>query len=309
VLPAIITIGGLALFEVVSSIDNAIVNAHVLKTLPERYRRFFLVWGLLFAVVLMRGLLPFFIVWLANMELSFTETVTFAFTDPELMAESLEHSKPLLLAGGGVYLLLVSLGWLFQEEKKYAWLGEQVIHRMEPWFHAVAAAMIGVVMYQGVSSGAHPYLPLSVQLGAIFYFGTEALKKNAERVEESLAGAALSAWSKLLYLEVLDASFSIDGVVGAFAFTTSVPLILAGNGLGAIVVREVTIRGIDLVSRFGYLKNGAMYSIGILGAIMVGEAFGFEPPFWVAPACTVGLVIFFLWMSIRDADSSEQLSS
>jgi len=99
---------------------------------------------------------------------------------------------------------------------------------------------------------------------------------------------------------VLDASFSIDGVIGAFAFTMSVPLILAGNGLGAFVVREVTIRGLDLVQKFAYLKNGAMYSIGMLGAIMVVEGFGIEPPFWVAPINTLVLLLVFLWLSYRE---------
>lgn len=299
-LQSLITIFGLTLFEVVSSIDNAIVNAHVLKTVPESFRRFFLIWGLLFAVVLMRGVLPFFIVWLANSELAFMDSVTLAFTDPELMKRSLEHTKPLLLGGGGVYLLLVFLGWLFTEEKKFAWLGEQLIHRWSDWFYAVAAIMIGYLTYESVARNMHVYMPVAVQLGAGVFFISEAFKKNAESVEESLHGPNLSAWSKLIYLEVLDASFSIDGVIGAFAFTDLVPLILAGNGLGALVVREVTVRGLDVVSRFGYLKNGAMYSIGMLGLIMMLEAFGTEVHFWIAPLCTLVLVAYFMWLSVRE---------
>jgi len=84
----------------------------------------------------------------------------------------------------------------------------------------------------------------------------------------------MSDWSKILYLEVIDATFSIDGVVGAFAFTLSVPLILIGNGIGAFVVRELTISNIDRVKRYIYLKNGAMYSIFVLGTIMVLDSFG-----------------------------------
>jgi hypothetical protein len=110
---------------------------------------------------------------------------------------------------------------------------------------------------------------------------------------------AMSAWSKILYLEVLDASFSIDGVIGAFAFTVSVPLIILGNGLGAFVVREFTIRGIDLISKYAYLKNGAMYAIGILGAIMILESFGHEFPFWLAPLNMFVLLGIFLFLSIR----------
>jgi uncharacterized protein len=295
-----VVILGLAVFEIVSSIDNAIVNAHVLKTVPERYRRFFLVWGLLFAVVLMRGILPFVIVWLANAEMRLVDTVVLAFTDPKLMTESLEHSKPLLLVGGGMYLLMVFLSWLFQEEKKYAFLVEHFLHRQANWFNAIASVAIGLVLYLSVTRADNELMPVAAQLGVIVFFISEGFRKNAEQAEESLQGPNLSAWSKLLYLEVLDASFSIDGVIGAFAFTTSVPLILAGNGLGALVVREFTVRGLDVVQKFAYLKNGAMYSIGLLGFIMVAEAFGFEPPFWVAPINTMVILVVFLWLSYRE---------
>jgi hypothetical protein len=305
-LQSIIVIFGLVLFEVVSSVDNAIVNAHVLKTVPERYRKFFLIWGLLLAVFVMRGVLPFVIVWLANMDMGLAETFRLAFSDTKTMEAALEHSKPLLLLGGGVYLFFVFLSWLFIEEKKYAFLVEHFIHRQSVWFYACAAIFLTAVTYHSVNTNA--MLALSAQIGATAFFITEGFRKNAEEAEQQLHGPNLSAWSKLLYLEVLDASFSIDGVIGAFAFTMSVPLILIGNGIGALVVREVTLRGIDIVSKFAYLKNGAMYSVGMLGAIMVADAFGVHVPFWVAPLITFGLLIVFLGMSfveLRKAPAEE----
>lgn len=297
-LQALIVILGLCLFEVISSIDNAIVNAHVLKTLPERYRRFFLVWGLLVAVVIVRGVLPFVIVWMANLNLSLFQVVHLAFSDPALMEASLEESKPLLLVGGGVYLVFVFLAWLFLEDKKYAFLLEQFLHRHGLWFYSVAALLMTALTYFAVQTNA--WMALAAQVGSTAFFVTEGFRRNAEAAEEQLQGPNLSAWSKLLYLEVLDASFSVDGVIGAFAFTLSVPLILIGNGLGALVVREVTVRGVDLVSKFAYLKNGAMYSIGVLGAIMIVESFGHEFPFWLAPMNTVLLLVVFLWLSYRE---------
>jgi hypothetical protein len=297
---SLILIFGLILFEIVSSIDNAIVNAHVLKTIPERYRRFFLIWGLLLAVFVMRGVLPFLIVWVANANLSIFATVHLALTDPRLMEESLHESKPLLLVGGGMYLLMVFLGWLFLEEKKYAFLVEHFLHRQAVWFYSIAAIVITAVTYVSIQHGHHPMMPLATQIGVTTYFITEGFRKNAEATEESLHGPNLSAWSKLLYLEVLDASFSIDGVIGAFAFTMNVVLILIGNGIGALVVREITVRGIDVVQRFAYLKNGAMYSIGLLGVIMVFESFETELPFWIAPASTLLLLVVFLWLSYRE---------
>jgi hypothetical protein len=109
----------------------------------------------------------------------------------------------------------------------------------------------------------------------------------------------MSDISKIFYLEVIDATFSIDGVLGAFAFTMAVPLIIIGNGLGAIVVREMTIRNVENIKKYRFLKNGAMYSVFFLGCIMVLDSFGFHIPSWVSPAITFGVVGFFLVKSIR----------
>ena len=116
----------------------------------------------------------------------------------------------------------------------------------------------------------------------------------------------MSAWSKILYLEVLDATFSIDGVIGAFAFTISIPLIFLGNGLGALIVRQLTVKGVNIISKFAYLKNGAMYSIGFLGGMMVLEAFGKDFPFWLAPLNTVLLIAIFFGLSIREIKLAER---
>ncbi len=293
----IIVILGLCLFEVISSIDNAVVNAHVLKTMPKKYQKIFLVWGLLFAVFVVRGLLPFIIVWVANPDLSIIQVITGTFSGDLEIQEYLEKSKPLLLLGGGIYLFFVFLSWLFLEEKKYAFLVEGFIHRQGAWFYAIASVVTTSVVYFSLKHD--PMLALAATIGVSAFFITDGFKKNAEEKEKQLTNPAMSAWSKILYLEVLDASFSIDGVIGAFAFTISIPLILIGNGLGAVVVREFTIRGIDLITKYAYLKNGAMYAIGVLGATMVLESFGKEYPFWLAPLNMVILLSIFLILSVR----------
>jgi hypothetical protein len=296
----IITVFGLCLFEIISSVDNAIVNAHVLKTMPEKYRKIFLFWGLLFAVVLVRGMLPFIIVWAVNPSLSLSQVWTATFSGSDLVKASLEASKPLLLLGGGMYLLYVALAWLFLEEKKYAFLVEGFIHRQGAWFYALTSILTTGIVYLALKQD--PMLALAATIGVSAFFITDGFKKNAEEKERQLMkNSAMSAWSKIFYLEALDASFSIDGVIGAFAFTMSVPLILLGNGLGALVVREFTVRGVDLIARFAYLKNGAMYSIGFLGSLMIVESFGHEFPFWVAPLNTVLLLVVFLTLSIRES--------
>jgi hypothetical protein len=111
----LIVLVGLCLFEIISSIDNAVINAHVLKTLPERFRKIFLFWGILFAVFVVRGILPFIIVWIANPELSFYQIITFVFTNNKEIEGYVNESKPLLLLGGGMYLFLVFLARLFLE--------------------------------------------------------------------------------------------------------------------------------------------------------------------------------------------------
>jgi len=300
----IIVVFGLVLFEVISSIDNAIINAHVLKTLPEKYRKFFLFWGLLFAVFLVRGVLPFLIVWLANSELNFGQIWSMVFSgNPELNVY-LEKSKPILLLGGGVYLFLVFLSWLFLEEKKYAFLAENFIHRQGVWFYAFASIFLTIVIYYSIQ--INPMLAFSATIGSTIFFIADGFKKNAEEKEKQLASQNISAISKILYLEALDASFSIDGVIGAFAFTISVPLILIGNGIGAFVVREFTIRGMNIITKIAYLKNGAMYSIGMLGGIMVLESFGSHFPMWLAPLNTLILLLIFLFLSYLEYKKSNQ---
>lgn len=289
---------GLCLFEIISSVDNAIINAHVLRTLPEKFRKIFLLWGLLLAVFIVRGVLPFIIVWLVNPALSFWQVITFVFSGSDEIEHYVEQSKPLLLLGGGVYLFFVWLAWLFLEEKKYAFLVEKFIHRQGVWFYAISSIAFTFIVYFALQ--IRPALALAASIGTTAFFITDGFKKNAEEKEKAMLNPGLGAWSKILYLEILDASFSIDGVVGAFAFTISVPLILLGNGLGAFVVREITIRGINWVSRFAYLKNGAMYAIGVLGGLMILESFGKEYPFWLAPLNTFILISFFFWLSYKE---------
>jgi hypothetical protein len=265
--------------------------------MTPKYRKIFLFWGLLFAVFVVRGVLPFIIVWIANPDLGVWQIVTATFSGSQEITEYLEKSKPLLLLGGGIYLFFVFLSWLFLEEKKYSFFVEGFIHRQSAWFYAFASIITTSVVYFSLKD--NPILALAATIGVSAFFITDGFKKNAEEKEKQLMNPAMGAWSKILYLEVLDASFSIDGVIGAFAFTVSVPLIILGNGLGALVVREFTIRGIDLITKFQYLKNGAMYAIGVLGAIMVLESFGQEFPFWLAPLNMILLLGIFLYLSIR----------
>lgn len=297
-LESLVIIIGLCIFETICSIDNAIINAHVLKTVSDKYRKIFLFWGIIFAVFVVRGLLPLLIVWLTNPSLSFLEVFSSVFSSNQDLKQSLDASKSLLLLGGGAYLFLVFLSWLFLEEKKCVFLVEKFIHRQGVWFYAIASIFTTLTVY--FSLRINPILALALTIGVSAFFITDGFKKSAEEKEKELAKENLSAWSKLLYLEVLDASFSVDGVIGAFAFTMSIPLIIIGNGLGAFIVRDLTIKGIERISKYAYLKNGAMYSIGLMGFLMVLESFGQEFPFWLVPLNTLIILTFFLYLSVKE---------
>jgi uncharacterized protein len=136
-------------------------------------------------------------------------------------------------------------------------------------------------------------------VGSTAFFIVHGFRQNAEHAEQKMLHSDMTDLSKIFYLEVIDATFSIDGVVGAFAFTMAVPLIIIGNGLGAFVVRELTIRNVDNIRKYQYLKNGAMYSIFCLGIIMILDSFGISMPFWVSPVITFGIVGYFFFKSMQ----------
>ena len=143
--------------------------------------------------------------------------------------------------------------------------------------------------------------------GKIKHFKALEPKRIIEYMEEKekqLLTGNMSAWSKILYLEVIDTTFSIDAVLGAFAFTFSIPLILFGNGLGAIIVRQITVGNIERIKKYKYLKNGAMYSILGLGTVMLLDSFGVHIPHWTSPILTIVVIGYFFWRSRKEIDSA-----
>ena len=298
-LSIILIIAGLCLFETITSIDNAIINAEVLSTMSERAKRWFLLYGLLFAVVAVRGLLPWLIVWFSAPSLGPVGAFTATFSSDPLVIAAIEQSAPILLMGGGTFLIFLFFHWLFLENKNFGLRGERFFAAKGVWFFAVVSIILAVLVW--VALGHNTMIAFGSVMGSTAFFIVHGFRQNAEKAEEQmLHNAGMSDLSKIFYLEVIDATFSIDGVVGAFAFTMAVPLIIIGNGLGAFVVRELTVRNIDNIRKYQYLKNGAMYSILVLGIIMIADSFGFEIPFWVSPILTFGIVGYFFLISARE---------
>ncbi len=295
----LITILGLALFEIVNSVDNAVINAEVLSKMGEKARRWFLFWGILFAVFLVRGLLPWIIIWLTSGELTMWQALVATFSSSPEIHSLIEQSAPPLLVGAGVFLVFLFLHWLFLEEKSYGLIGERFIHRHGLWFYTTASIILTVVVWFSIK--INPIMALGAVVGSTGFFMVHGFKENAEAAERQMlsGGLKFSDWSKIMYLEAIDACFSIDGVLGAFAFTLSVPLILIGNGIGAVVVRQLTIGNIERVKKFVYLKNGAMYSILGLGTIMLLDAFGIHIPSWLSPVITALIIGWFFFKSLK----------
>ena len=297
VLTIIVTVIGLSLFETVSSADNAIINAEVLSGMSARARRWFLLWGILFAVFVVRGLLPWVIVWMALPSLGPIGAFMAAFSSDPVVHEAVESSSPILLMGGGVFLVLLFLHWLFLEPKHFGLPGEKFFASQGVWFFAVAAVFLALTVWYSLRVGS--MIAFAAVIGSSVFFITHGFKQNAEAQEQRLLKGGLSDISKILYLEIIDTTFSIDGVLGAFAFTLSVPLIIIGNGLGAVVVRQVTVGNIERIRRLPFLKNGAMYSVLILGAVMMCDGFGIHVPELASPVSTFLVVGFFLVRSLR----------
>lgn len=290
-----VTIFGLALFEIVSSVDNAIVNAEVLHGMSAKGRKWFLFWGLLFAVFIVRGLLPWLIVFATNPGLGFFGSLTATFSGDPSIHKSIEASAPILLAGGGTFLIFLFLYWLFMEPKNYGLFGEKFFHSKGIWFYAVASIFLAVLVWSALSY--NPLMAFGAVVGSTAFFITHGFKQNAESSEKKLLAGNRSDLGKIFYLEIIDATFSVDGVLGAFAFTLSVPLIVLGNGIGALVLRQITVGNIDRIKKYIFLKNGAMYSIFFLGIIMLSDAFGVETPAWFSPVVTFLVVGYFFLKS------------
>ncbi len=287
---------GLVVFEVVNSVDNAVVNATVLKTMSVLWRKRFLFIGIITSVFLVRFLLPLVIVWISVPNISLSEIFLAFSGQSQVAASAITIQKPVILMFGAVFLLYLYFHWLFLEQKDPLYIERFLKEKHGAWFFAVAAILLVVIMY---FARFNPLMMLAAAIGSATFFIVYGLRETAKTSEENMVAgtSGLSDLSKFVYLEVLDATFSFDGVVGAFAFTINLLLILIGMGIGAIVVRELTVKGIDTIGKYKYLKNGALTSIGFLGLFMLVESFGVELPSYIPTIVTLLLVGYAFYKS------------
>ena len=279
----------LGVLEISLSFDNAVVNAKVLQRMHPIWQKLFLTVGVLIAVFGMRLVFPIVIVALTA-NLGFSEVINLALNDSATYAKELDSAKSAIYSFGGIFLLMIFLDWLF-EEKEIRWLRplESALERLGKLdqLSVVIASLLVLLASTVVPSGEAKTVLFSGFTGLVIYLVVAGLDsffesdddEEDEQLVASRGGAGAVAavgkagFATFLYLEVLDASFSFDGVIGAFAISTNVLVIAAGLGIGAVFVRSLTVYLVrqGTLAEYRYLDHGAHWAIGALAIILLLE--------------------------------------
>ena len=297
----------LGIMEVSLSFDNAVVNASVLKNWDEFWQKLFLGVGIIVAVFGMRLLFPLVIVAQAA-DLGMMEVWNLALQDPKAYSAHLTAHHAEVAAFGGMFLLLVFLNFLLDHEKETHWLGnfEAKLGALGKVSSISVMIALGTLMasLQLVGEAQKMVVLVAGLWGVLIYVGVDMISSLLEKEEEG--GSNVGDMVKkggiggFLYLEVLDASFSFDGVIGAFAITSDVVIIMLGLAIGAMFVRSMTVFLVKkgTLDEFVYLEHGAHYAIGILALIMLASM-KFHVPELFTGLIGVAFIVASLWSSIR----------
>ncbi|HEY4522434.1 MAG TPA: DUF475 domain-containing protein [Candidatus Paceibacterota bacterium] len=262
----------LAVLEITLSFDNAVVNAKVLGRMTPQWQNRFLTWGIPIAVFGTRFVLPILIV-AAAAGLSPATVAMLAFFDPVAYGHELENAHVAIAAFGSAFLMLVSLKYFFNDRKTIHWI-DIVEEHLSRWGGIEAIEIALVLMVLLICAFFVPAvastLLIAGLIGVVLFIVIEGIAQSFETERGSMAtsGAAL-----FIYLNVLDSAFSLDGVVGAFAITSNLPIIIAGLGIGALFVRTFTIALVraHTLKSLPYLEHGAHWAIlGLAGAMLAG---------------------------------------
>lgn len=304
---ALLTIAVLIVLEISLSFDNAVVNYTVLRNWPDKWRKVFLFWGILVAVFGMRLVFPIAIVSIAG-QIDPLTVINLALTNPAEYGARLASMEHLVAGFGGAFLLMVGLAFFMDEAKDHHWLGpvEGLLAKLGPINMVTAGLALFIVLI------VNGFVPAAEQLGFlvasvwgivsyILIKGVSASLAGGEdddaddtHTHEKDIGKKIVRASVMgfVYLEVLDASFSFDGVIGALALTNYLPFIMIGLGVGAFYVRETTMLMLDrgTVDQYQFLEHGAFWAILALAAVMFAKACGIHLPEWLVGLSAVGFL-------------------
>lgn len=310
----------LSILELSLSFDNAIINALILVNMTLFWRKMFITWGMIIAVFGMRLLFPIFIVY-ATTDLGFMEAFMLSVNNPEKYETIIQNSHHILMSFGGTFLLMVFLTFLFDKEREVHWIAF-IEKRASKWASIgeikiatvmITMSLIGYFAPNKVLAGERiltidrSEIILGMVYGVTLFVVIELIRGMLEGTDQSSseiegikshakANAVKGGLASFLYLELIDASFSFDGVLGAFAVTQNIIIMMVGLGVGAFAVRSLTLLLVDrkTVQEYKYLEHGAMWSIGMLAASMIIQIFIHLPSFIVTTTAILPITIAFI---------------
>jgi hypothetical protein len=308
----------LMVIEITFSFDNAIINAKVLATMSPFWQRIFMTIGILVAVFGMRIVFPVLVV-MVSTGLPWQHVVDLALHHANAYAEVLRGAHTAIAAFGGMFLLMLCLHFLFDASRPIHWIAaiERPLQRVARWWLPALTSIGVLVVVAFIPLNHHMQATLGAgTVGILTYLALAGLAAVFERFHtrsEQRAGRALqkvgmAGFAAFIYLEVLDASFSLDGVIGAFAITQNVILIAIGLGVGALWVRSLTLFMVrrQLLHAYRYLEHGAHYTIGALAVLLLVGLF-YEIPEYAAGS--IGIIIIGLSIMTSKAADERSLSS
>lgn len=309
----------LSVLELSLSFDNAVVNATILATMGLVWRKRFLLWGMLIAVFGVRFVFPILIVYFST-SMGFIDSFNLAITSPDEYERVIESSHHVIMSFGGMFLLMLFLKFIFDENKDLHWIRmiEDFAVKMSKIGDVkilfILFSMIGitylapdqVVMGDEMVKVNKIEILAPMIIGVIAFYLIEFFKgfienksdddeTSGEKIDTKITQLS-GGFISFLYLEMIDMSFSLDGVLGAFAVTQNIVIIMLGLGIGAMAVRSLTIFMVEreVVSKYIYLEHGAMWSIGLLSLSMLFQIFYHLPPMLITTFAIVPIAFAFI---------------
>ncbi len=293
----------LAVLEISLSFDNAIVNANKLKDMTPVWQHRFLTWGIIIAVFGMRIVFPLAIVVIAA-GIGPIEAVILAAKQPDEYARIMNDAHLPIAAFGGTFLMMVGLSYFFNHEKEVHWFS-MLESRMAKFASIkgveIAIVLLAILVFAAMLEGEESTTFLySAIYGLLTFLAVEVIGGLLDYSQRAMSEAAKGGFGAFLYLEVLDASFSFDGVIGAFALTQNLFIIAIGLGIGAMYVRSMTIMLVEkgTLAEYRYLEHGAFYAILILAVIMYVQTM-FHIPEVITGLGGATLIGISFWASVR----------
>lgn len=314
-LTALFVVLVLTLLETTFSADNAVVNSKVLVTMSPFWQKLFMTVGIFIAVFVVRFALPIAIV-MATAHIGFGQTLDLALNDPDQYKHELYKTEPVINAFGGTFLLMIALSYFIDYQKKTHWFGflERYLGKLGKFDNVTTFMMLlaTIAVFFTVDPVHHTTVLIASITAMALHIGLQLLSAamgGHDKHVSVVQKVGMAAFASFMYLEILDASFSLDGVIGAFALSNDVIIIMAGLGAGAVWVRAMTIHLVrsKALTKYIFLEHGAHWAIGFLGAVMMLKLYHIELPEWIVGSLGIVFIIAAIFWSKRNRKQLEAL--